>query len=229
MNINLPEKKSSEKSDWLLFPQEVNRDDIEKEIKKTPIPIQRILNYYLLTDFENKYEEIYLFLRHFNENKKIPIEKINNPIIYKIIKTARSIQRQIHKLMGLLRFREIEGGYLYASFTSDFNVIGPLTLHFSRRFPEERLIIHDTKRRKALFVEKGMLYEVVFLNTLPPDTDEESFFCQLWQRYHQNISITERENKKLQRQNIPIKFQHWLTEFKGIYSLHQLDGDRENT
>jgi probable DNA metabolism protein len=228
MNNNLPEKQPPEKTDWLLFPQEISRDDIEKEIKKTPIAIQKILNYYLLTDFESKYEEIHLFLKHFNENKKIPIAKINNPVIYKIIKTARSIQRQIHKLMGLLRFREIEGGYLYASFTSDFNIIGPLSLHFSRRFPEEKLIIHDTKRRKALFVEKGKLYEVVSLNTLPSDTDEESFFRQLWQRYHQNISITERENKKLQRQNIPLKFQHWLTEFKGSCALPQLDGNREN-
>lgn len=228
MNINLPEKKSPEETDWLLFPQEVNRDNIEQDIQKTPIAIQKILNYYLLTDFENKYEEIYLFLTQFNENKKIPIEKINDPIIYKIIKTSRSIQRQIHKLMGLLRFREIEGGYLYASFTSDFNIIGPLSLHFSRRFPEERLIIHDIKRRKAVFVEKGKLYEVISLHTIPSDTDEERFFCQLWQRYHQNISIIERENKKLQRQNIPIKFQLWLTELKNSDTLHQLDKDKQN-
>ncbi|MGC8844530.1 MAG: DUF4130 domain-containing protein, partial [Candidatus Hydrogenedens sp.] len=179
MNFNLPENKVSEKTDWLLFPQEVNKNDIEEQIKKAPIAIQKILKYYLLTDSENTYEEIHIFLKHIEENKKFPVEKINDPIVYKVIKTARSIQRQIHKLMGLLRFHEIEGGYLYASYTSDFNIIVPLALHFSRRFNNERFIIHDIKRRKALFVEEGKLYEVVFHDSLPSDTDAESFFQQL--------------------------------------------------
>ncbi|MGC8846800.1 MAG: DUF4130 domain-containing protein, partial [Candidatus Hydrogenedens sp.] len=49
----------------------------------------------------------------------------------------------------------------------------------------------------------------------------------LWQRYHRNISITERENKKLQRQNIPLKFQHWLTEFKGSNAYNQISENRQ--
>lgn len=224
MNFNVPEKKFSPKTELLLFPPDVNQNYIEEQIQKAPTAVQKILNYYLLTDFNNKYEEISLFLKYISENKKIPIDKINEPIVYKIIRTARSIQRQIHKLKGLLRFREIEGGYLYASFTSDFDVIVPLSLHFLRRFHNERLIIHDTKRRKAVFVEDGKIYEVVFHDTPPPETDEETFFQQLWQRYHQNISITERENKKLQRQNIPLKYQHWLTEFKSSTTIKQLDG-----
>lgn len=222
VNFNLPDKKYSSEIDFTLFPLEVSQKDIETQIQQAPVSIQKISNYYLLSDYETKYEDIYIFLKYYRENNKIPLEKINDPIIYKIIKTVRRIQRQIHKLMGLLRFREIEGGYLYAPFESDFDIIVPLSKHFAHRFPNERLILHDAKRGKALFIEKGNFYEVIFNDILPSDTENEILFQQLWRRYHQNISINQRENKKLQRQNIPIKFQQWLTEFHKIHESNQL-------
>jgi len=217
VNYNLSNRNQFNDADYSLFPSQITQEEIEEQIQKAPDSVKKILQYYLLVDSENKYEEAKFILESFYKNKEIPIEKIKNPIVYKVIKTTRSIRRQIHKLMGLLRFHEVEGGYLYAPFTSDFDVIIPLSLHFAWRFPSERLIIHDIKREKAVFVEEGDLFEVVFHSMLPSETEDETFFQQLWKMYHQNISIQERENKKLQRHNLPIKFQHWLIEFEKQY------------
>lgn len=214
MNYNLPDKKSTQTNNLSLFPQEIHRENIEKQLHQVPASIQKVLNYYLLTESETKYEEIQIFLELYHQMGKMPIEQLHHPVIYKIFKTVRQIKRQIHKLTGLLRFREIEGGYLYAPFTADFDIIVPLSHHFANRFPNERLIIHDIKRNKALFIEKRQMHEITFHENLPPDTSNEQYFQQLWREYHQNISIKQRENKKLQRQNIPYKFQTWLTEFQ---------------
>ncbi len=214
MNLNFPEKRYYSETTIPLFPSEISKEDIQMQIQQAPDSVRKILSYYLLTDYEGKYEEVYLFLKCCQDKGKVPLEKLNNPVVFKILKTVRQIKRQIHKLMGLLRFHEIEGGYLYASFSSDFDILVPLTQHFMSRFPKEQLILHDTKRRKALFVEEGDIYEV-FFHTLPPlETSDEKIFQRLWLQYHQSIAITSRENKKLQNQNIPIKFQQWLLEFE---------------
>lgn len=214
MNSNVPDKKYYSETTIPLFPSEISKEDIQMQIQQAPSSVRKILIYYLLTDYEGKYEDVYLFLKCCQDNGKVPLEKLNTPVVFKVLKTVRQIKRQIHKLMGLLRFREIEGGYLYASFTSDFDILVPLTQHFMTRFPKEKIILHDTKRRKALFVEGENIYEV-FFHTLPPlETPDEKFFQQLWLQYHRSITIASRENKKLQRQNIPIKFQQWLLEFE---------------
>jgi len=222
VNFNLPDKKHYPTTELSLFPCEISCEELKKQILLAPISIQKILNYYLLTDYENKYEEAYIFLKCYYENRKIPLEKIKDPVIYKVIKTVRGIQRQIHKLMGLLRFREIEGGYLYGPFESDFDIIIPLSNHFTHRFPDEKLILHDTKREKALFIEKGNFHTVTFNDIIPSDTESEVLFQQLWRRYHENVSIQSRENKKLQSKNIPLKFQHWLIEFNESYLCNLL-------
>ncbi len=212
MNFNLPEKKLANQSELDLFPLATNQKNIEKETNNLPPHIQKIVRYYLLVDSNNKYEDISVFLECVQGKKSLPLEQIHNPALYNVLKTAHRIQRQIHKLKGLLRFREIEGGYLYAEFAPDYDVIIPLAIHFSNRFPDEKIILHDIKRKKALFIEEGNFFEVVFNNQIPENTKEENLFQHLWKQYHQNISIKERENKELQRQNLSLKFQKWLIE-----------------
>ena len=41
----------------------------------------------------------------------------------------------------------------------------------------------------------------------------ESVFVELWKGFFESISIKERENYRLQRQNLPIRFRKNMTEF----------------
>ncbi len=149
MNFNLPDKVFVPDTELSLFPQKVNKDRVVEEIQKAPAPIQKILYYFFLAEHPDKYELSAHLLTQFSQNKETSIEKINDPVIYQILKMARSVQRQIHKLEGLIRFREIGGDYLYAPFVSEFNVVIPLALHFAHRFPQERFILHDTTHKKV--------------------------------------------------------------------------------
>ncbi|HOV33188.1 MAG TPA: TIGR03915 family putative DNA repair protein [Candidatus Hydrogenedens sp.] len=218
MNFNLPDKTFATDTELSLFPQKLSKEKVVEELQKATEPIQKILYYFSLAEHQDKYELASYLLDEVSQNSGISIDKINDPVIYQILKVACSVQRQIHRLEGLIRFREIKGGYLYAAFAPDFDVIMPIATHFASRFPQERFILHDTTHKKIIYVENGHLYTVVFQNELPPDTDCEIFFQQLWKQYHQNIAIEQRRNEKLQRQNVPLKFQRWIYEFVSINS-----------
>lgn len=58
--------------------------------------------------------------------------------------------REIHRLKGLLRFRELADGTLWAPVEPDHQVLLPLAQHFRRRLPAERGIIHDLRRGIAI-------------------------------------------------------------------------------
>ncbi|HOL20225.1 MAG TPA: TIGR03915 family putative DNA repair protein [Candidatus Hydrogenedens sp.] len=198
-----------------LFPSQEERtiSQLIRELYHCPNTIKKTIYYYLLSETADL-ASIETFIRQSIQTKYRPIENIHNPSVYNILRIARQVQRQIHKLQGLLRFKEIEGDYLYASFSSDFDVIVPLTLYFSQRLNTERIILHDTKRHKAMYAEHGKLYTIQVNGKLPADTPEEVYFQTLWRQYFETVSIEQRKNKKLQKQNVPLKFQSWVSEFK---------------
>ena len=47
-------------------------------------------------------------------------------------------------------------------------------------------------------------------------SNSELEFEQLWKGFCKSISIKERENLKLQRQNLPLRFQKDMVEFQSI-------------
>ena len=43
---------------------------------------------------------------------------------------------------------------------------------------------------------------------------EEDTYGALWKIFHRKIAITERENAALQRNNLPLRFRPYMTEFR---------------
>lgn len=130
---------------------------------------------------------------------------------------ARNVGREISHLRGFLRFLETDRGILYAKIGPKNNIVPFLMSHFADRLPMEHFVIHDEKR--GLFGihpagEKWYLYraeegvEPVLCPAEPEDSYQELFtwFCH-------KIAIKERENKKLQTNMLPLRFQHYMTEF----------------
>lgn len=188
-------------------------EDIIGILKRIPEAIRGVMYYFLLSDLDNKKYLLEEFLSLGITTEAQMLAKVNHPIVRQIFRKARSVQRQIHKWKGMLRFREVEGGYLYASFESEFDVLLPITRHFAERFNTEKLIIHDLKRNKAVYVEYGEIYPIELTGTIPPGSDGEKFFQELWKLYFNTIGIEQRGNRELQNRCIPKKFQRWLCEF----------------
>lgn len=134
-----------------------------------------------------------------------------NPNVKKVHDVSRKVGNEIHRLKGLLRFRELDDGTLWAPVEPDHQVLLPLANHFRRRLPAEHGIIHDRRRDIAMaWTQDGIEYIAPPEQVQPSENDEA--VQQLWKTYFKSTTITERINPRLQRQMMPVRYWKWLTE-----------------
>lgn len=167
--------------------------------------------YTLLSELPNMEKPLYAYLKEgFIRGPEIDRWHAN-PDVKTVHETSRKTGSEIHRLKGLLRFRALEDGTLWAPVEPDHQVLYPLAAHFRRRMPEEYGIIHDLRRGIAVSWRDG---EIDYIN--PPDiptvTADEEAIQQLWQTYFRSSTIQERINTRLQRQSMPIRYWKWLPE-----------------
>jgi len=139
--------------------------------------------------------------------------------VLKIRQLSRKVGFEAHRFNGLLRFIE-KKPFLYAKFEPDHDILVIIAEHFADRFYNERVIIHDTKRQKAVIAHKGQWFvqETCTIQTLDvlieiPITEEENLLQQLWKGYFEHIGIEGRKNLKLQQQFVPLKYRKHILEF----------------
>lgn len=142
----------------------------------------------------------------------------SNPSVQSIFEMNRAVGNEVHHYLGFLRFSELKNNVLYGKINPRNNVVTLLAPHFADRLPVENWIIHDEVRELAVVHQIGEGWvqvdtsEVDFSALGKIDTEEEELE-QLWKAFVESISISERTNKKLQRQNLPIRFRGNMTEF----------------
>ena len=133
-----------------------------------------------------------------------------------LTRAVRSLQMEAHHLTGFLRFNEAQDGTLAALITPRNDVLPLLDAHFSDRLPEERFIIYDRTRLKALMHLPG-ISRTVDVNEIrmPALCQKELDIQMMWRRFHQTVAIEGRNNPRLQRNNLPLRFRPDMTEFSG--------------
>jgi probable DNA metabolism protein len=126
---------------------------------------------------------------------------------------ARRVGGEIHRLKGLLRFRDTEQGILWGPLEPDHNVIVPISFHFRKRMPRERWMIHDVRRGLAVLWDGSNLEERED-KAIPAVklSDDEGEVQGLWRAFYDKVAITERSNPRLQRQNMPRRYWKYLVE-----------------
>ena len=175
---------------------------------------------YLHHAFLSEYEDIELTILDslvicFKENKKIEECSLNESI-KEIKKAAGKVRRENHRYKGLLRFRQLSDGSLYAPFNPEHNITGLLIPHFASRLSTEEGMIHDRERDTAAIFSRGE-WELLDAGGLPtPDTGdyarEEENYQQLWRTFFDFIAIEERKNPELQKSLMPKKYRDYLVE-----------------
>ncbi len=90
--------------------------------------------------------------------------------------------------------------------------------HFADRFPKENFIIYDKGRKLYGIHQAGNPWFMAQMEHGPEKRDlefseEERNIQELFRYFCRKIMIKERENKKLQRQNLPYRFQEYMIEF----------------
>ena len=120
-----------------------------------------------------------------------------------------------HKMSGFLRFEELEDSTLYAKIQTKYNVLYFLGKHFSKRLNNENYIIHDMQRKLAFIHTKDFIgVRKVADFDLPLHSASEEKFQKLWKTFFQSVTIQSRENKKLQRQTVPLLYRTYMSEFE---------------
>lgn len=155
------------------------------------------------------------FLEYAFKKGAIVINHLSEPRVAAFMGRSAAVSRESHKLIGLIRFVELDNGILYAAYESTYNQVLILAPHFAKRLGNQIWVIHDTRREIGAFYQKGewhmgkmpIGFEVVL-------SSEEGHFQGLWKEYYKHIAIEERKNEKLRQQNMPQKYWHFLTEMQ---------------
>lgn len=163
------------------------------------------------SDYKNK-DTIIARLIKLSFLKGEKITKSTNKYAIAFNKMVKNYGREAHAFKGLLRFKEIQEGFLFAKYESHNDILEDLSRHFLQRMPKEKFVIYDKNRNKAFVSIYGNFEVVEILNLDIKESKKEEFFQNLWIGFYDAIAIKERKNKKLMIENMPKKYWKYLPE-----------------
>lgn len=151
------------------------------------------------------------------------MDYLQDPYVNLTAKLRLNVWHEAHQLMGFVRFAQLESGILYSEIEPKNDVLPFLGEHFSDRFPGENFLIKDKGRSLYLIHQPDKGYFLFKNSGEIPDlpeacsplrySGEEEKIQELFCCFVDSISIKERENKKLQRQMLPLRFRPNMVEF----------------
>jgi probable DNA metabolism protein len=113
-------------------------------------------------------------------------------------------------------------GTFFAAIEPMYNVLSLAVNHFQDRFADQKWLIYDLKREYGFYYDLSTVTEVRFedkeshlLSGILSDDlmmEDEKLFQLLWKEYFKSITIKERLNPKLHKQQLPVRFWKYLTE-----------------
>ena len=146
------------------------------------------------------------------------LDHLTDSSVQKVFELNRYVMNEAHEYLGFLRFEELEKGILLARFSPKNDLLEVVTPHFEDRFPEENFIIFDTERKKASFHRAGYPFVIQevreeLLRDFAALSGKEKLFQNLWKSFFETIAVKERNNPFLQRNNLPMHYRRYMTEF----------------
>lgn len=130
-----------------------------------------------------------------------------------IFMTARSVRREVGGMLGMVRFSQMPDGTYFSEIEPKYDILELLIGHFKGRFANERWVIYDSKRGFGIYYDGKNPVEMSIPNIRQVSAMNSSDnFVQLWQDYYKSIAIKERENPKLMKQCLPVRYWKHLPE-----------------
>jgi probable DNA metabolism protein len=149
-----------------------------------------------------------------------------DPAVRAVLAAAFKVNREIERMMGMLRFSPREDGLYLARCAPDHFVLPCLAEHFYRRFGETPWAIVDEKRGLTL-IRRAAEIPRLECNPVLPDCagsppaaelpgpiESRDPWEELWRTYHRSVNIENRKNAELQKRFMPARYWKYLTELK---------------
>lgn len=177
-----------------------------------------ILYHAFLSDEAKKERLLFRYMRYGFQRKTNSSGFMRESWMWTVAGWARKTERERHRMLGLIRFSELEDGTLYAPIRPDTCII-PLTAgHFKKRMPVQKWMIHDVGHHIAVYYD-GKTAELVHIQESaanPPLGGDEQTVRRWWTAYYKSTAIKERLNPQLRRSFMPEKYWSFLTEMQDV-------------
>lgn len=145
------------------------------------------------------------------------MENWKEPCVFQVYSLSRTVSREAHRYLGFVRFREMEGGFLFSEISPAGQILPLIGDHFADRYPMEDFMIYDSRHETYLIHRKERPWVIFSGEKLNTDVLRESAgekeYAGLWRCFVTAIGIQERKNEKLQQQLLPKKFRKFMTEY----------------
>lgn len=162
-----------------------------------------------------KGQDIYRFLNYGYALGAKVVDYLGEDHVRRVVFDSRTVNRETERLMGFVRFRELKDGSLFGRIGPKHNQVPLLAPHFADRFPEERWILYDERRRLSAVHISGKEWrliqgEITQGREKEMLSGEEIQMKNWWDGFYQAIGIDARTNPKLQQQMMPKYYQRYM-------------------
>ena len=156
------------------------------------------------------------------QTRKNTLSDIAHPAVGPLVRLARAVGNERHRMMQFLRFEHMEGDVWFARCNPNANVVPLLMNWFSGRFNTQAFIIYDETHNIA-GVYNGTDWQLVKTDqiTLPAHAADEQTAQRAWKRFYHTVAVESRYNPELRRQFMPKRL------WKNIVEMQE--GDRFQT
>lgn len=151
-------------------------------------------------------------------NSRRIIEHLGNADVRKVFELSRRVSNEVHFFKEILRFRELSNRILFAEIEPENQILTCIAGHFANRLPVENWMIYDASHQMTIVHQKMKNWFLVVGQKLDSAkttlySEKERQMEDLWKGVCESISIRERENYRLQRQHLPLKYRKNMVEF----------------
>lgn len=205
-----------------LFDQPItihtNDKQVEQVILQMNTKLSNAIQYHIYTAFlsgdTNKAKVIVEYIIHaFKYGNSINFQKSVDCVI-EIQRMCRNVTGEGHRMLGFIRFKELQNHILYAKYESDNDILRYISNHFKKRLANEIWMIHDVKRQQVALYNRNkyIIVDASDMDITSIEQNQEDEYLVLWKNYFKKITIKERENKRCQMHFMPKKYWKYLPE-----------------
>ena len=138
--------------------------------------------------------------------------------IHKAFALARGVSTEVGHQRQFLRFQELADGMLFSRIGPKNDVIVFLMPHFADRLPIENFVLYDAIRNLFGIHPAGKPWYLLRGEEADrPEglrySDREWQYQELFRQFCHTITVEGRENRKLQKGMLPLRFREYMVEF----------------
>ena len=168
---------------------------------------------------------VFRYIRRTFDAGKTPEHDLADPTVFAVVRLARKVHCELHRLLGFARFQKTAEEVYFAAIAPRHNVMPLMLPHFIDRFGDQRWILYDLGRCYGVLFDAGTVHDVYLDDATARAlagrqgkletsmlAENESLFQSLWQNYFEATAIRERLNPRLQRRCMPRRYWDFMTE-----------------